>query len=328
MNMNKEKLYGAVLKMVKDKFNINEYDINEFNKIYSSFPSDNNINKNVLMAINENLKNKINNDSNPIIDNEILNKKIREMELMRKSTVIINNENDNLPQAITNDIIPEMKQPIFIQQQIPQSPIIQQKFKTFVINSINRDWTINANRNNIKINIPININDNYLYPDCLCLHEDIKDITSYIIMNISDNIKNYQIIFICNIQNSSNWDIWRPTNNDYYDIDLSRKSWTITLFDHNNQELNIGNDNISIIEINNHNDNYYKFKLENNYQLNKNDIITIKLYNGTKIKSKIINIIDNQYIIQKNNIKIDEFINSKILDDMQQFSIIMKYTSK
>lgn len=328
--MNKEKLYGAVLKMIKDKFNINEYDINEFNKIYNSFPYDNNINKNVLMTIHENLKTKINNDSNPIIDNDILNKKIREMELIRKSTVIIdnNNENENLQLLVTNDIIPEMKQPIYIQQQIPQSPIIQHKFKTFVINSINRDWSINVNRNNIKINIPININDNYLYPDCLCLHEDIKDITSYIIMNISDNIKNYQIIFICNIQNSSNWDIWRPTNNDYYDIDLSRKSWTITLFDHNNEELNIGNDNISIIEINNHNDNYYKFKLENNYQLNKNDIITIKLYNGTKIKSKIINIIDNQYIIQKNNIKIDEFINSKILDDMQQFSFIMKYTSK
>jgi len=320
--MNKENLYGAVLRMVKDKFKMDEYDINEFNKIYNSFPLDSNINKNVLITINENLKVKTNNtntNTNTIIDNDVLNNKIREMELLRKSTtpsieIPIINEYDNI----------NKQQPIYIQPQ-PQ-PQLQtlQKFKTFVINSINRDWSNNPNRNNIQINIPININDYYIYPDCLCLHEDIREITPYIIMNISDNIKNYQIIFICSIQNG-NWDIWRPSNDSNFNIDLNKKIWTLTLYDHNNQELSIGRDNIPITEINNHNNNYYKFKLENDYNLYKNDMITIKLYNGTKIKAKIINIIDNNYIINKNNIKIEEFINSHILNDMKQFSFIAKY---
>lgn len=311
--MNKENLYNAVLRMVKDKFNIDEYDINEFNKIYNSFPLDSNINKNVLITINENLKLKSN---NTIIDNDILNNKIREMELIRKSTIPIANPSIEIPIINDNNI----KQPVYIQTQQQNS----KKFKTFVINSINRDWSNNPNRNNIQINIPININDYYIYPDCLCLNENIKEITPYIIMNISDNIKNYQIIFICNIQNG-NWDIWRPSNDSYFNIDLNKKIWTLTLFDHNNQELNIGYDNIAIIEINNYNNNYYKFKLENDYNLNKNDMITIKLYNGTKIKTKIINIIDNNYIINKNNIKIEEFIDSHILNDMKQFSFIAKY---
>ena len=314
--MNKENLYSAALRMVKDKFKIDKYDINEFNKIYNSFPLDNNINKNVLVAINENLKLTLNSS---IIDNDILNNKIREMELIRKSsTPIITTNLNEIPLINDND-----NQQVYIQNQ----QIVPQKFKTFVINSLNRDWNNNPNRNNIKVNIPINNNDYYIYPDCLCLHENIKEITPYIIMNISDNIKNYQIIFICNIQNG-NWDIWRPSNDNYFDIDLNKKIWTLTLFDHNNQELNIGFDNISIIEINNHNNHYYKFKLENDHNLNKNDIITIKLYNGTKIKSKIIDIIDNNYIINKNNIKIDEFINSNILNDMKQFSFIIKYVSK
>ena len=306
--------------MVKDKFKMDEYDINEFNKIYNSFPLDSNINKNVLITINENLKLKVNN--NTVIDNDILNNKIREMELIRKSTIPITTPSIEIP--IINDDANNKQQPIYIQpQQLQQQ---QQKFKTFVINSINRDWSNNQNRNNIQINIPININDYYIYPDCLCLHEDIREITPYIIMNISDNIKNYQIIFICSIQNG-NWDIWRPSNDSYFNIDLNRKIWTLTLFDHNNQELNLGHDNIAITEINNHNNNYYKFKLENDYNLYKNDIITIKLYNGTKIKAKIINIIDNHYIINKNNIKIEEFINSHILNDMKQFSFIAKYIS-
>ena len=38
--MNKENLYGAVLRMVKDKFKMDEYDINEFNKIIANEKTD------------------------------------------------------------------------------------------------------------------------------------------------------------------------------------------------------------------------------------------------------------------------------------------------
>ena len=145
-------------------------------------------------------------------------------------------------------------------------------------------------------------------------------------MNISDNIKNYQSIFICENQNTY-WDIWKPTNNDYYEIDLSKKTWTITLFDFNNKELNIGYDNIQITEINNHNENFYKFKVSD-YKFYVNDNITIKLYDSKIIKAKILEIIDNYYIIDKNNINIEQYINSYILNDMKQYSFVLKYTLK
>jgi hypothetical protein len=314
--MNKEKLYEITLKMLNDKYNIKEYNFEDFNDIYNSFSNDENLNKNVLTKINDLFKN-----SNGIIDNDILNKKIREYELSRKNVSV------QLPLPIEQPLSSPL--PLNILQQPPvQMQPSQQKYKTFVINSINRDWVSNPNINNLKINIPSNINIllNDIYADCLCLHKNIKNITPYVIMNISDNVKNYQVIFICKSHNN-NWDIWYPTNSDNYEIDLSKKTWTITLFDFNNKELNIGYDNIQIIEINNHKEHYYKFKLSN-YKLNLNDNITIKLYDSTIIKTEVIEVLDNSYIIDKNNVKIEQFINSHILNDMKQYSFILKYTSK
>jgi len=56
--MNKEKLYEVTLKMLKDKYDIDEYHIDDFNNIYNSFANDEHLNKNVLTKINENFKNR------------------------------------------------------------------------------------------------------------------------------------------------------------------------------------------------------------------------------------------------------------------------------
>ena len=42
--MNKEKLYEVTLKMLKDKYDIDEYHIDDFNNIYNSFANDEHLN--------------------------------------------------------------------------------------------------------------------------------------------------------------------------------------------------------------------------------------------------------------------------------------------
>ena len=187
------------------------------------------------------------------------------------------------------------------------------KYKTFIINSIKNNFTTNINKNNI-------------YPILLFLPSFIKNITPYIILSINDNynnIINYTFIFN---KNSSNWDIWKPVINSYNKIILENTNWNIKLFDLNNQLISLNDYYTTTIEIL-ENNNYFNIKIDKIHLFNINDKIKIIFNNNYSSDNIIIDMnIENETIkINKNNIDIQEFINSKIFNYNYQLTFIFKY---
>jgi hypothetical protein len=106
-----------------------------------------------------------------------------------------------------------------------------------------------------------------------------------------------------------------------------------------NNELELGHDNIPVIEVMK-NDNNYLLKIElqadsydNNFSIN--DTICIRTYNGKVYNKKILDYMKcerisdniNTIIIEdvKNELCMDDFIDSKILNTNNQYSFIIKY---
>lgn len=262
---------------------------------------------------------------NTLLDNDVLNLKLKELEMNRRIIPSINTEilkDDKLNNMLFNQ---QHTNPISIT--IPQQNITK-NYKHFIINSNNRDWFLNSNRNNLKVNVSINIKHNIMYPECICFPKYIKNITPYILMNISDGIKNIIYTFICKVQNDK-WDIWEPCCNDVENIDLNNQSWIITFYDFTNNLLDLGNDNIEIVNIEEHNKTLglYKLKINNLNNLNnfnKNDNIILRAYNGIFHNINIIDIYNNGIIID-DKLSIDDFTNSRILNMSSQYSCIIKY---
>lgn len=262
---------------------------------------------------------------NTLLDNDVLNLKLKELEMNRRIIPSINTEilkDDKLNNMLFNQ---QHTNPISIT--IPQQNITK-NYKHFIINSNNRDWFLNSNRNNLKVNVSINIKHNIMYPECICFPKYIKNITPYILMNISDGIKNIIYTFICKVQNDK-WDIWEPCCNDVENIDLNNQSWIITFYDFTNNLLDLGNDNIEIVNIEEHNKTLglYKLKINNLNNLNnfnKNDKIILRAYNGIFHNINIIDIYNNGIIID-DKLSIDDFTNSRILNMSSQYSCIIKY---
>lgn len=279
----------------------------------------------------------------PIIHNKLMNNdlfefKIKQLELNRNiipvySNDFKNNYSDNhiiqlksKPQQDNNNIS-------FSMPNIPN--ISNNNYKSFVINSLTRDWSLNTQRNNIKFNLNIDIKLNNFFPDLICFPSYVKELTPYIIAKFSDGRKNIYYTFTCYI-NNGNWDIWKTFDN-IEKIDLESNNWLIIFYDFLNKELNLGYDNLKILEASNiesNNDNYNLFKIKiesdilNNFNniYNINDMVNIKKNNGSYCYKKIIKIIDNDIIIYDNKeLKLDDFLNSKILLCNKQYSIIIKY---
>lgn len=259
---------------------------------------------------------------NTLLDNDVLNLKLKELEMNRRIIPSINTEilkDDKLNNMLFNQ---QHTNPISIT--IPQQNIIK-NYKHFIINSNNRDWFLNSNRNNLKVNVSINIKQYIMYPECICFPKYIKNITPYILMNISDGVKNIIYTFICKVQNDK-WDIWEPCCNDIEKIDLNNQSWIITFYDFTNNLLDIGNDNIGIVNIEKHDKalGLYKLKINNVNNFNKNDKIILRAYNGIFHNIDIIDIYNNGIIID-DKLSIDDFTNSRILNMSSQYSCIIKY---
>ena len=106
-----------------------------------------------------------------------------------------------------------------------------------------------------------------------------------------------------------------------------------------NNELELGHDNISVIEVTK-NANKYLLKIQlnansydNNFSIN--DIICIRTYNGKVYNKQIIDYIKcernsddiNTIVIEdeNNELCIDDFMDSKILNTNNQYSFIIKY---
>jgi hypothetical protein len=160
-----------------------------------------------------------------------------------------------------------------------------------------------------------------IYPSHLCIPTSIKKLTPYIIIGIMDENSNITYTFIPDIIGNV-WDIWKPVNNNYININITSSQWKISLYDHTNNYIDFKNYYINILEIIEIN-NSYKIKVANPNLFNINDKVKIILNNNITVDNTIINKDEsNNIFIFINNLKIDQFINSKIYNLNYQLSII------
>lgn len=364
-NANKNILYNATIKMINDKYSeyrLSNIDIqNLIDENIKKIIEDKKCNNLNIKELNHNyLKNikyyfdNINKSENIKIiqkqvktndilneeiidkyDEDIIQKKLRDLELQRTVMPSINEElikNSDINTNTDYNNISTSLTPININ--LSNNTFINRTYKTLIINSISREWYINANRNNLNFNLSLDIKKNIFYPVYICFPNYISNITPYVRMNITDNIKNIYYTFIC-IEKNKKWDTWGLIENNVENISLNNIHWSIKFYDFMNNELNIGYDNINIIEIDDNmkDDNIFILTLELDIYndidiINKYDDIMVRTFNGDNIKLKVIDILEYNKIkiidISK-NLKIDDLRNSKILIIKNQYSLIIKY---
>jgi hypothetical protein len=347
---NKTFITNASVQMLKDKFDIvltapelNKILINIFSNIYSQYNNKNlttiELNKITLVNLKEYMETSINkqntNDNviekinNTVMDNEFINKKLKELENNRKILPAIVSElhkDDNAANILTNN------NPISINIPVSQTKDIE--YKNFIINSNNRDWFLNPDRNNININIPINVKNNLIYPESICFPKNIKNMTPYVLMNISDGIKDITYTFLCKTQND-NWDIWTPCSKNIEPISLNNHTWMISFYDFTDKLLDIGSDDLEIIKSSQLKSSQLddmiclniKY-LDINNNLRKDDYIMIRSFNGIIYKKKIHDCIYSDIIIDKKDLNdINDLNKGRILNISKQYSCIFKYNS-
>jgi hypothetical protein len=195
-------------------------------------------------------------------------------------------------------------------------------YKTLIINSYNRDWTIYNNRNNLSLSINIDLTKNIIEPKKLLMPKYVKSITPYITMTINDGKKTQKFQFILSVSSApdaatttadvvatgGNWDTWIIMNNELETINnivlLNNKDWVISFTDFLNNELDLGSDCININRITKtFNDNQYNIITEktdmlgySGYHLdliNKYDNILLKTSDDNDILLKVLEIDDN-----------------------------------
>jgi len=319
--MDSNELYNACLKMLEEKFKIKTYSKDKFmyyyNNIYKNNNTpNNNSNKLVLLEIKKNFelnlkKEEINNNNN-----NDLEFKIKEIEKMRADIINLksaNFENDLENNNNENNI--KSLQPIQISN---YNQTISHKFKTFIINTF---------KNNFKITPSINIDNYIIYPCDISIPIEIKNKTPYIILSINDGIKNNNYIYTIKKNLNLYWDIWKPITNDYINISMNNNNWNINLLDNYYNIIDL-NEYIVIINDVLEEKLLYSLNINKIELFNINDKIKIIKENGESLENKIIDIINNRILIQKNNINIKDFINSKIINYKYNISLIFKYYSK
>ena len=198
-------------------------------------------------------------------------------------------------------------------------------YKTLIINSYNRDWTIYNNRNNLSLSINIDLTKNIIEPKKLLMPKYVKSITPYITMTINDGKKTQKIQFILSVSaettgdgtcngtgTGGNWDTWIIMNNELETINnivlLNNKEWVISFTDFLNNELELGSDCININRITKtFKDNQFNIITEktdmlafNGYRLdliNKYDNILLKTSDDNDILLKVLEIEDNNITV-------------------------------
>lgn len=283
-----------------------------------------------------------------ILDDDTMSCKLKELEAKRK--IIPSFQETNISehqhaQLNLNNFPTETNvyKPNPISISLPSNMHEKILYKNFIINSLNRDWERSPLRNHIKFNVSFDLYNNTFYPQCICFPKFVKNITPYVIMNINDSVKNLFYSFTCPISSSSNdskWDIWYPVD-DVESISLQNKSWSIKFYDFMNNELDIGSDSIKIVEAAMFPGDINKFSLkveldpasyDNNFAVN--DLVYIKIYNGKTYLKKVLsyekaspnsNINIMTISDDKNELVLEDFINSKIMNTNNQYSILIKY---
>ena len=359
-------IINASQKLINDKYkelNISNSEIVDIvNKIIYSICSDAVLIKSVvkLMELNKITLSKVRDhcdNYNKVIENDITeqNDLTYNSDVLIKKVLELESKRNSLSSLTTANIQPKINKTENAQQDNNihtnidiNLKIIEKldsiikdkniKTKNFIINSYNRDWINNIQRNILRFSINIDLTKYYIKPTKILLSKDIKNISPYITLMITDNNITNKFTFAPKITND-NWDIWEMINDDNDNIvSLSAKNWNISLLDFLNKDLNVGKDAIKIIEVNELGDNLYNIKIDNSniifYNdfklklLNIDDIILIKTSNDDNINARIINIEKNIITIFAENIKKIDFVNAKLLNYKAQYSIIMTYYLK
>ena len=365
-------IFNAASKMIKDKYSnvdANDNDLINITKgIIKSICSDAilikkivklmELNKIALSKIKEHFDNIINRQNEPEIikteekdesmkyDSEQLLLKVLELEEKRS----VANSIANLQKQQSE--VKESKQESSIQQSNPINfnvKILERlevlsrektkiSYKNIVINSYNRDWCNSPNRNKLSFTINIDLLKNNIKVDSLLLPKFIKFKTSYITMTINNNKLSQKIIFILKTSSNENaWDIWENINSDNILL-ITNKNWHISFTDFLNNDLDMGQDNIDIIEVNDNLNNCYDLTIDNGNKIkydsfgvsliNKYDNILIKTNLGDNIQGKVLHINDNILSVYIENIEKKILMNSSLLNYKGQYTIMMSYTQK
>jgi hypothetical protein len=307
--MDFEELYKISLKMLNDKFNINQYPKEDFLIIYKTFYQENqtptnDINKEILRKINQLFSQPIKTD---------IDSRVKELENVRNNIDKISTIPSSQPISSTlakEDMI------------IPQIQITNEdrhiSYKTFIINTI---------RNNFKITPSINIKSNSIFPCYLCIPSNIRKETPYLILSINDGIKNNNYTFIPTFENK--WDIWKPITDNYNEINLNNNKWIIVIYDFLNNIIDFDEYYSTIYNvIYDKNDEMYSLKIDNIHLFNKNDKIKLIMKDGTSRDNKIADIKNEKIYIYPENLEYKDFIDAKLFNYNNQFSLLFKYYSK
>lgn len=273
-----------------------------------------------------------NSGNSELLDDDLISSKLKELEIRRQIIPTYSDNEQDFSLKSTHTPTPIIK-PNPISITIPSAIENKKRYKTFIINSINRDWEKNATRNNVKFNVTLDFTNNIVFPQCLCFPKFVKNLTPYVLMNICDGVSNVYISFICPQSSThSKWDVWTPVD-DVENIALCNKTWLIRFFDFTNKELDLGRDAQSILQVTTEGDNFQLClsNTDNKYEIG--DLIKIKTYSGDYVTKKIINYVDeNEKIVTIRNdsqeLVVDDFINSKVMNLSDQYSFIIKYHYK
>ena len=320
---NETKLYEICLKMINDKHQLNEYSIDKFNTFYfqvfnnsSDTDNINDLNKMVLKKINEDII--LNSTKNDNIQNKII-----ELQNIRSSMNINANANGNgngINNGISNGIGNFNNDDDIDNLKISSSGNIKYMKLDNLSNNIGRSFIINTFKNTFVINNKYT--NHKIYPSYLCIPSVFKNITPYIIISIMDEEQsNITYTFVPDIIGPI-WDIWKPVNSNYININIGATQWKIILYDHTNNYLDLKKYYINILEILEINKSY-KIKVSNPDIFNINDKVKIIFNNNIMVDNTIINKDkENNIYININNNKIEQFIDSKIYNLNYQLSII------
>jgi len=365
-------IFNAASKMIKDKYsNVDANDndlINITKSIIKSICSDAilikkivklmELNKIALSKIKEHYDGIINRQNEPEIikteekdesmkyDSEQLLLKVLELEEKRS----VANSLANLQKQQSE--VKESKQESYIQQSNPinfnvkileKLEVLSREktkviYKNIVINSYNRDWCNNPNRNKLSFTINIDLLKNNIKIDRLLLPKLIKYKTSFVTMTINNNKHAQKIIFVLKTSSNENaWDIWENINSDNILL-ITAKNWHISFTDFLNNDLDMGQDNIDIIEVEDNLNNIYDLTINNGDKvkydsfgvslINKYDNILIKTNLGDNIQGKVLNIADNILSVYIENIEKKILMNSSLLNYKGQYTIMMSYCNK
>lgn len=307
------------MKMLKDKYDVDIYPKEKFEYIYYQVFNSSNINPNVnINNLNKQVLKNINDDyisnSNIITNTNINTDSNIDIKLLIKDYISKRDNENNIQYKNT----------------INPNPPINNNFNKYIKidnnqSSNGRSFIINTFKNNININKQI---INKIYPSYLCVPSIIKNTTPYIILAISEIVNNDNNITYTFVPNKicDIWDIWKPVNDKYINIELSSSNWTISLYDHTNNLIDLQIFYMHILDVIDIN-NFYELKINQYHNLIINEKIKIFSNNGLIYDSNIINFKCNDnsiIIIQKNNIKLENIINGKICSFKNQISMIFK----